>query len=213
MLEIRRKRRGVHHRGNAEPAGLAGWRVATAAVVSAVLVLALNRERGPHPEIVSLRGVPVVVPLIAALVVAWAFVLRRTAFGRRLTHPLSDHDPGATQVAAFAICSAMAAIGGVIAVSRSYSATSDIGGLSVLLSAVAAALLGATGPFGGVPRPQGALLGAAVVTVVDSGLGLMSVGTGVRYVVICLLVLIALAVRVPSAGTVPARSGTAPIRR
>jgi D-xylose transport system permease protein len=199
LLEVRRKHRGSHHRAASEPTSLTVWRVAVAGVVSAVIVQVLNLERSPNPDLVSLRGVPVVVPVIAALIVGWSFVLRRTAFGRRLSFSGADReravregvDINRLRISAYAICSTLAAIGGVIAVSRAHSADPNTGGVNVLLSAVAAAVIGGSSLFGGKGRVQGAVLGAAVVAVVDNGLSQVTHNVGLRYLVICLLVLLA----------------------
>jgi D-xylose transport system permease protein len=199
LLEVRRKHRGSHHRAASEPTSLTVWRVAVAGVVSAVIVQALNLERSPNPDLVSLRGVPVVVPVIAGLIVGWSFVLRRTAFGRRLAFAGADRERAVREgvdldrlrVSAYAICSTLAAVGGVIAVSRAHSADPNTGGVNVLLSAVAAAVIGGTSLFGGKGRVQGAVLGAAVVVVVDNGLSQVTHTTGIRYLVVCLLLLLA----------------------
>lgn len=218
MLEIQRKRRGVHHRTYAEPLSLTLSRVATSAVVSAVLVLALNRERSPHPEVVSLRGTPIVIPILATLVIMSSFVLRRTAFGRRLTLAADDRERAESEginldqlrLRAFVICSSMAAVGGVFIASRSFSATSDSGGMFQLIPPVAAALLGMTGAFSGGGRLTGALLGAAVITVLSNGLGLLSAPTGVQQIIVCLVVVIALVVRQnkPDAKRIPVPAST-----
>ncbi len=44
----------------------------------------LNQERSRNVLIVSLKGVPIVVPIIAVLLVVWTFVLTRTAYGRHI---------------------------------------------------------------------------------------------------------------------------------
>jgi D-xylose transport system permease protein len=216
LLEVRRKHRGSHHRAASEPTSLTVWRVAVAGVVSAVIVQTLNLERSPNPELVSLRGMPIVVPVIAGLIVGWSFVLRRTAFGRRLAAAGTDReravregvDLDGLRVSAYAICSTLAAFGGVIAVSRAHSADADTGGVNVLLSAVAAAVIGGTSLFGGKGRVQGAVLGAAVVAVVDNGLSQVTHTTGIRYLVLCLLLLLAAGIDVAAHRRVEEVAGT-----
>ncbi|GAB3676619.1 ABC transporter permease [Actinocorallia lasiicapitis] len=196
LLEIQRKHRGSHHRPIVEPVGLAVWRIVLAGGISAAIVYALTLERSPDPATVSLRGVPLVVPIVAALIVGWSYVLRRTAFGRRLTaagaaafHDRADIE--GLRVAAYAICSTLAALGGIIAVSRFQSAGSETGSVAVLLSAVAAAIIGGASLSGGRGRVQGAVLGACVVIVVDNGLARVTDQAGIRHMVLCLFVLVA----------------------
>jgi D-xylose transport system permease protein len=53
----------------------------------------------------------------------------------------------------------------------------------VLLYAVGAAVIGGTSLFGGKGRMVDAVLGGAVVAVIDNGMGLLGVSAGVKYVV------------------------------
>jgi D-xylose transport system permease protein len=199
MIEFRRKRKGLHHRRTADPLVLVVWRVLVAAVLSAVMVYLLNQERSPHPDIASLKGVPIVVPIIAVMIMLWTFVLRRTAYGRRI-YMVGQSRQVARQaginvdrirVSVFVICSCMAAVGGAIAVSRAHSVDADTGGVNVLLYAVAAAVFGGTSLFGGKGRVLDAVLGGALMAVIDNGMGLMGYSAGVKYIVTCALLLLA----------------------
>ena len=77
----------------------------------------------------------------------------------------------------------MAAVGGIIAASRANSVDPNTGGSNVLLYAVGAAVIGGTSLFGGKGRVLDAVLGGAVVAVIDNGMGLMGYSSGVKYVV------------------------------
>ena len=44
----------------------------------------LNLERSRNPLIVSLKGVPIVVPIIVVLLVVWTFVLQPHPYGRHV---------------------------------------------------------------------------------------------------------------------------------
>ena len=121
--------------------------------------------------IVSLKGVPVVVPVIVVLLIAWTFVLRRTTFGRHI-YAVGGNAEAARRaginvdrikISAFVICSGMAAVGGVVAASRAASVDPNTGGSNVLLYAVGAAVIGGTSLFGGKGRVIDAILGGAGV--------------------------------------------------
>ncbi|MBE1585855.1 sugar ABC transporter permease [Nonomuraea angiospora] len=175
----------------ADPMSLIAARVGALAVLAGLAVYVLNLERSRNPALVSLTGVPIVVPIILALLVAWTLVLRRTAFGRHL-YAVGGNTEAARRagipvdrikISAFVICSSMAAIGGIVAASRASSVDPNTGGSSVLLYAVGAAVIGGTSLFGGKGRVLDAVLGGAVVAVIENGMGLMGYGASVKYLV------------------------------
>ncbi|NJQ00404.1 sugar ABC transporter permease [Streptomyces zingiberis] len=190
-----RRRRGL----TAAPPTLIAVRIGALAVPGTVAVYLLNEERSRNVLVDSLRGVPLVVPLIAALVVLGTFVLRRTAYGLHLYavggNPEAARRAGinvpAIRISAFVICSSLAAVGGVIAASRGNSVDPNTGGSNVLLLAVGAAVIGGTSLFGGRGRVVDAVLGGMVVAVIQNGMGLMGYSSGVKYAVTGSVLLIA----------------------
>ncbi|MEU8318247.1 ABC transporter permease [Nonomuraea sp. NPDC048881] len=184
----------------ADPLSLIAARVGALALLGGLAVYVLNLERSRNPALVSLTGVPIVVPVIVVLLVVWTLVLRRTAFGRHL-YAVGGNTEAARRagipvdrikIAAFVICSAMAAVGGIVAASRASSVDPNTGGSSVLLYAVGAAVIGGTSLFGGKGRVLDAVLGGAVVAVIENGMGLMGYGASVKYLVTgCVLLLAA----------------------
>lgn len=192
---VRRRAKGV----TAEPWHLTAAKVGALALVVAIVVAILNAERSFNPLTSSLRGVPIVVPLIVALLILWTFVLRRTAYGRHLYAVGGNREAARRaginvdriRVSAFVICSSMAAIGGIIAASRGNSVDPNTGGSNVLLYAVGAAVIGGTSLFGGKGRVFDAVLGGLVIAVIDNGMGLMGYTSGVKYVVTGTVLLLA----------------------
>ncbi|MEW9549425.1 sugar ABC transporter permease [Nonomuraea sp. NPDC050783] len=183
----RRAKRGL----TADPLSLIAFRVGALAVLAGAAVFALNLERSRNPALVSLTGVPIVVPIILVLLVVWTVILRRTAFGRHL-YAVGGNTEAARRagipvdrlkISAFVICSSMAAVGGIVAASRASSVDPNTGGSSVLLYAVGAAVIGGTSLFGGKGRVLDAVLGGAVVAVIENGMGLMGYGASVKYLV------------------------------
>ncbi|MEU7877628.1 sugar ABC transporter permease [Microbispora bryophytorum] len=183
----------------ATPVAVIAARVATLAVVAGIAVYVLNLERSRNAALVSLKGVPIVVPLIVILLIVWTFVLRRTAYGRHI-YAVGGNAEAARRaginvdrirISAFVICSFMASLGGIIAASRANSVDPNTGGSNVLLFAVGAAVIGGTSLFGGKGRALDALLGGAVVAVIENGMGLMGYSAGVKFVVTGLVLLLA----------------------
>ncbi|MEN3534152.1 ABC transporter permease [Microbispora sp. ZYX-F-249] len=175
----------------ATPMAVIGARILTLAVVAGFAVYVLNLERSRNAAIVSLKGVPIVVPLIVILLIVWTFVLRRTSYGRHI-YAVGGNAEAARRaginvdrirISAFVICSFMASIGGIIAASRANSVDPNTGGSNVLLFAVGAAVIGGTSLFGGKGRALDAVLGGAVVAVIENGMGLMGYSAGVKFVV------------------------------
>ena len=88
----------------------------------------------------------------------------------------------------------MAAVGGLIAASRANSVDANTGGSNVLLYAVGAAVIGGTSLFGGKGRVLDAVLGGAVVAVIDNGMGLLGLSSGIKFIVTGTVLLLAASV-------------------
>ncbi|MFI6581071.1 sugar ABC transporter permease [Embleya sp. NPDC050493] len=198
-LQLRRNRNRMRRGLSAEPIAITGIRVGALAVLVGVAVYVLNQERSRNVVISSLRGVPIVVPVLVVLLLIGTFVLRRTPYGLSLYAVGGNREAARraginvdrVRISAFVICSTMAAIGGIIAASRANSVDSNTGGSNVLLYAVGAAVIGGTSLFGGKGRVLDAVLGGAVVAVIDNGMGLMGYSAGVKYVVTGVVLLLA----------------------
>ena len=169
------------------------WALKTASLlaIGAGAVWALNLERSNNPDLVSLKGTPYVVPVILALLVGGTFVLGRTAYGRHI-YAVGGNAEAARRAginvknirtSAFVICSAFAAIAGMLFASRQNSISPTTGGSSTLLYAVGAAVIGGTSLFGGKGKMRDAVLGGLVVAVIDNGMGLLGYAAGVKFIV------------------------------
>lgn len=177
-------------------------RIGVLIAIAGAAVYILNQERSINPLITSLRGVPIVVPVIVVLLIFWTFVLRRTAYGRHIYAVGGNREAARRaginvdriRISAFMICSSMAAVGGIVAASRANSVDANTGGSNVLLFAVGAAVIGGTSLFGGKGRVLDAVLGGAVVAVIENGMGLLNVSSGVKFVFTGLVLLLAASV-------------------
>jgi D-xylose transport system permease protein len=183
-----RQRRGLA----TDPVSILLIRIGALAVLAGVAVAFLNQERSRNPLIVSLKGLPMVVPIVLVLFVLLTFVLRRTRYGLHI-YAVGGNTEAARRaginvdrirISAFAISSTLASIGGLIAASRANSVDANTGGSNVLLYAVGAAVIGGTSLFGGKGRILDAVLGGLVVAVIENGMGLVGLGEAwVKYVV------------------------------
>ena len=150
----------------------------------------LNTERGNPPNS-SIKGIPIVVPVLLALLVAGTFLLNRTVFGRHL-YAVGGNAEAArrsginvrrVRTLAFMICSGLAAIAGMLFASISNSISPTTGGGTTLLYAVGAAVIGGTSLFGGKGKIRDAILGGLVVAIINNGMGLLGFSPGTQYLV------------------------------
>jgi D-xylose transport system permease protein len=164
-----------------DPMLIVGARIAALAVALAAVVWVCNDD----------RGVPYVAVLVGVLLVFWTWVARRTKFGRYV-YAVGGNAEAARRaginvdrikIIVFAICSLMAALGGIILASRLRSVDTNAGGGSILLYSIAAAVIGGTSLFGGRGHVKSALLGALVIASIDNGLGLLGLGSGEKFVI------------------------------
>jgi D-xylose transport system permease protein len=175
-----------------EPVSLMALRVIGLAAAGFIVVAVANQD----------RGIPYVFLVIAALYILWTFVLNRTRFGRHI-YAVGGNTEAArraginvdgVKIACFAICSSMAALGGIVLASRLRSIDTNSGGGSILLYSIAAAVIGGTSLFGGRGHIKSAVLGALVIASIDNGLGLLGLSSGTKFVITGLVLLAAVAV-------------------
>jgi D-xylose transport system permease protein len=196
--KIKRSRRGL----TSDPWQIVGVRIGGLAVILVVFTAILNEERSRNALVFSLKGIPIIVPVIAVLLVVWTVVLKRTQFGRHI-YAVGGNTEAARRagisvdrirISAFVICSGMAAIGGIIAASQGRSVDPNTGGSNVLLYAVGAAVIGGTSLFGGRGRVVDAVLGGMVVAVINNGMGLLGFSSGTKFIFTGVVLLIAASV-------------------
>jgi D-xylose transport system permease protein len=81
------------------------------------------------------------------------------------------------------ISGAMAGLGGVILASRLNSVDLNAGGGTILLDAIAAAVIGGTSLFGGRGRVLSALYGALIISMVANGNALLGYSSAIQYMI------------------------------
>jgi D-xylose transport system permease protein len=205
--DLRRRAAGL----SAPPRLLSGLRIAAVAVAGVVLVLICNANRG---ALVVLHGVPWVVLVLLAVLVAWTFLLHRTRFGRYV-YAIGGNAEAArragvrlarVRTGCFALAGLTAGLAGIVYESRLGSISANVDGGTLVLYAVAAAVIGGTSLFGGRGKPVHAVLGGLVIAAIYNGLGLLGVSTAVEYMVTALVLLAAVTMdRLTRRGTPGAR--------
>ncbi|SDT70991.1 D-xylose transport system permease protein [Actinoplanes derwentensis] len=186
----------------AEPAGIVLARIAGVAALALSATYVLTLERAVNVSITSLKGIPIVVPIILFFLVLWTFVLGRTTYGRHV-YAVGGNAEAARRagipvdrirVSVFAIASFMASIGGILIVSRQSSVDPNTGGSNILLYSVGAAVIGGTSLFGGQGKIIYAVIGGAVIIVIENGMTLLALNSGVKFIFTGLVLLAAASV-------------------
>lgn len=171
-----------------KPYGLVIIKLATMAVLGALSVYFLNGNRSEGS--IPIEGVPLVVPFVLVILAIGTFVLDRTRFGRHLYavggNPEAARRAGISvvriRITSFMICGFGAVISGVFYASRVGDIDSTMGH-TVVLSGVAAAVVGGVSLFGGRGRLAHAAIGALVITMIANGLGLLQMPAGINFLV------------------------------
>jgi D-xylose transport system permease protein len=176
-----RRRQGLA----APPLSLTAIRIALVAIVGVAVVITCTINRGT--SLVTVAGVPWVIPIVLVVVAAWTFVLQRTRFGRYIYaiggNPEAARRAGvslpAIRIWAFALCSATAGLGGILLGSFFYGEystnTADPGQL--VLYSIAAAVIGGVSLFGGRGKAIHGVLGGLLIGGIAYGVSLLNLGS------------------------------------
>jgi D-xylose transport system permease protein len=183
----------------APPVGLTVVKMIGALVAGVIVVLICNANRGVLRPI---RGVPWVVLIVLGVLMLWTVLLGRTKFGRYI-YAIGGNAEAARRAGvnlagirtlAFTLASFTAGIAGIIYASRLRSMSTSYDGGTLVLYAVAAAVIGGTSLFGGRGKPVHAILGGLVIAAIDNGMGLQGYSAAARDVVTALVLLAAVTI-------------------
>jgi D-xylose transport system permease protein len=193
--DSRRRRAGLV----APPPTVTLLKIGGALAGGVALVLLCNTDRGIFAPIL---GVPWVVLLVVGVLVVWTILLGRTTFGRYF-YAIGGNAEAARRAGvnlvkirttAFLICSLTAGIAGVVYASRLRSISTSIDGGTLVLYAVAAAVIGGTSLFGGRGKAIHGVLGGIVIAAIDNGMGLLGFTAASKYMVTALVLLAAVTI-------------------
>ena len=164
-------------------------KVVVVPVVSFATVWVLNKD----------RGVPLGLLLVVGALVVLTFVAKRTTFGRHV-YAVGGNAEAARRaginvarirIVVFMIAGAMSGLGGIVLAARLNSVDLNAGGGTLLIDAIAAAVIGGTSLFGGRGEIRNALIGAALISTVSSGMFIKGYATGIIFIVTGAILLLA----------------------
>jgi D-xylose transport system permease protein len=145
------------------------------------------------------RGLPMALLLVVAGLVIWTFVAKRTTFGRHV-YAVGGNAEAARRaginvprirILVFMISSGMAGLGGIVLAARLNSVDLNAGGGTLLIDAIAAAVIGGTSLFGGRGEVRNALIGATLIATISNGMFILGYSTGTIFIVTGIVLLLA----------------------
>ncbi|MEU5551281.1 MULTISPECIES: multiple monosaccharide ABC transporter permease [unclassified Micromonospora] len=151
-------------------------------------------------QLANARGLPIVLIILAALVLVYGMLTRRTVFGRQV-YAIGGNLPAAMLSGVkvksvnfwiFVNMGFLSAVAGIIFSSRSNGAQPAAGNMFEL-DAIAAAFIGGAAVTGGVGTVVGAMVGGLIMAVMSNGMQLMGVDQSMQSVVKGLVLLVAVA--------------------
>ena len=170
----------------APPMGLTVAKIAAAVIAGIVLVTISNMNRGVARF--PLSGMPWVIPIVFAVLLAWSFLLGRLKFGRYVLAIGGNAEAARRaginlrliRTAAFTLAATTAGLGGIIYASRLRSISTSFDGGTIVLYVVATAVIGGTSLFGGRGHPIHAILGGVVIAAIVNGMALLGLPAAVQ---------------------------------
>jgi D-xylose transport system permease protein len=171
------------------PIALTLLKIAAVAVAGVVVVLVCNHNRGG--ALITIKGVPWVVPIVLVILMGFTFLLGRTRFGRYL-YAIGGNAEAARRagislkrirVVAFMLAGLTAGIAGVLYESYLGSISSNVDGGSNVLLGIAAAVIGGTSLFGGRGKMLHAVLGGLIIAAIANGMGLINLSAAATQMV------------------------------
>lgn len=137
------------------------------------------------------QGVPIPVLIWGAVAVFMSFLVHRTRFGRYVFAMGGNPDAAAlvgipvkrVTMLLFLLLAVLTSIAAIVAISRLNAGTNSLGN-SLELLVIAATVIGGTALAGGSGTIMGSVLGALIMQCIDSGMLLLDVSIGTRYVII-----------------------------
>lgn len=162
-------------------------------------------SRPPDLTPEQIRGAAQLLPypviITALVVIAFAFILGRTQFGRH-TYAIGGNPDAANRsginvknhlIWIYVLCAFTAGIAGVLHSFR-FTAGAPQAGEAALLSSVAAVVIGGTDLFGGEGKVSGAVVGALIIAVLTTGLVILNIDSLWQFVVVGVVIILAVLV-------------------
>ncbi len=176
------------------------WLDGLLALVPMALVLAfvaaMNAYQIPSKD--ASQGIPIPVLIWGGVALVLSFIVHRTRFGRYVFAMGGNPEAAAlvgipvrrVTLMLFALMGVLITIAAMVSIARLNAGTNSLGS-GMELYVIAAAVIGGTSLAGGSGSILGSVLGALIMQSIDSGMLLLDVSIGVRYVIIGQVLIVA----------------------
>ena len=152
-------------------------------------VATMNAYHIPNKD--APQGIPIPVLIWGAVALVISFLVHRTRFGRYIFAIGGNPDAAAlvgipvrrVTMLLFILLAVLITIAAIVAISRLNAGTNSLGNNLELL-VIAATVIGGTALAGGSGTIIGSVLGALIMQCIDSGMLLLDVSIGTRYIII-----------------------------
>jgi D-xylose transport system permease protein len=175
-------------------------KIVAMAAAAVVLALVFNTNRGEFTAVV--RGMPFAIPVDFAVVAIGSFILIKTKPGRYI-YAIGGNTEAARRAGvnvsryrlfAFAMTGVTAGIAGLLYVSWLGGISDGVPGGTLVLYAVAAAVIGGTSLFGGRGKMVHAVIGGIVIATIYNGMALIGMSAATQYIATALVLLAAVTI-------------------
>ncbi len=169
------------------------WLDAIVVLVPVLIILAFTASMNGYkiPSKDEPQGIPIPVLIWAIVALGLSFLVHRTRFGRYVFAMGGNPEAAAlvgipvrrVTLMLFALMGLLITMAAVVSIARLNAGTNSLG-TSMELYVIAAAVIGGTALAGGSGSILGSVLGALIMQSIDSGMLLLDVSIGMRYVII-----------------------------
>ena len=173
-------------------------------VAGGVLIWVFNSNRGSSSSAFSsvIRGMPFAVVLVGFVLGGCTFMMNKTKPGRYI-YAIGGNAEAARRAGiavnrfrlmAFMMTGLISGIAGLVYVSNQNGISDSINGGTLVLYAVATAVIGGTSLFGGRGKMVHALIGGVVIATIYNGMALINLGAPQQYIATALVLLAAVTI-------------------
>jgi D-xylose transport system permease protein len=191
-----RRRAKTRYGAPNNPVWLDVMTVAVPAGVVLAFTAAMNAYQIPAKD--APQGIPIPVLIWATIALVLGFLVKRTRFGRYV-YAMGGNPEAAELVGIpvkrvtlylFALLGLLVGIAAIVSIARLNAGTNSLG-TGMELFVIAAAVIGGTALSGGSGSILGSVLGALIMQSIDSGMLLLDVPIGWRYVIVGQVLIVA----------------------
>jgi D-xylose transport system permease protein len=181
------------------PMPLMVLRIFGLAAAGGLLIWVFNTNRGTFTPI---HGMPFAILIVGAVLAVCTFILNKTRPGRYI-YAIGGNAEAARRAGiavnryrlmAFMMTGLISGIAGLVYVSNLNGISDGINGGTLVLYAVAAAVIGGTSLFGGRGKMIHALIGGVVIATIYNGMALIQLGAPQQYIATALVLLAAVTI-------------------